>query len=460
MPDPSAPVDPASPPPVEPAPLPLEPAPIPEPVKPPEPAHKKEPPPPAHAKFDLTLYGFVELDSIYDSTQGLNDGAGNASIARPHSYAANHGQLTFGGRNSRLGVKLAAPIQDGMKATAQLEMDFLGNQPPGISEAAFWQNPTMRFRHAFLKLESDVVDVLVGQTWHLFGWQGAFFPNTVAIQGVPGQVYSRFPQARIGKVIKMDAVEVEIAAAASRSQRASATPDGTVALKVLLPKLKAWHTSGSTGSALDSAAIGVSGIGRRFTASEFSANPQSQVTAKGYGVSVDALIPLFPATKESKANATTITGSFVYGKGIADLYTGLSGGVGNPALPIPMGAPAGTAAPVYTPNLDNGLALFLADGSLHPIQWTSYMAGIQYYLPPSGRVWLAFNGSRMTSDNAKDFGAKNKVWDRQTWLNGNIFADITSAVRLGVSLDVTRQTYVDGVDATNYRVQGSGFFIF
>lgn len=125
-----------------------------------------------------------------------------------------------------------------------------------------------------------------------------------------------------------------------------------------------------------------------------------------------------------------------------------------------MGAPAGTAAPVYTPNLDNGLALFLADGSLHPIQWTSYMAGIQYYLPPSGRVWLAFNGSRMTSDNAKDFGAKNKVWDRQTWLNGNIFADITSAVRLGVSLDVTRQTYVDGVDATNYRVQGSGFFIF
>ena len=421
------------------------------------------------SRFELQAYGFVELDTMFDSTQGFIDLAGNSAISRPNTYAGDHGQTMMGARNSRLGFKAAAPTYNGIKATAQLEMDFLGNQAGKpfdatglVSEAQFWQNPAFRMRHLNLKMETPVVDVLIGQYWQLFGWQSYFHPNTVEIQGLPGQVYSRAPQIRFSKTITAGNVVIDIAAAAARPpERASEVPDGHAGIKFGLSNLKAWHTAGGTGSALDNASIGVSVVGRRFAADEFKATPASQVTTNGYGVSLDALLPIIPATKASKANALTLTGSYVTGAGIADLYTSLSGGVGNPALPNPgMAAPA----PVYTPNIDNGLALFhldaMGNATLHPIQWTSYMVGLQYYLPPSGKVWLSANLSHMSSDNADDYGAATKVFNASTWYDGNLFIDVTPAVRLGAEFAVFDQTYVDGVDAKNYRVQGSAFYIF
>ena len=79
-------------------------------------------------------------------------------------------------------------------------MDFLGNRPgnpPAFGEGSVVTSPTMRVRHAMVKLQTPVVDVLAGQYWQLFGWQSGFHPNTVEIQGVPGQVYSRAPQLRL-----------------------------------------------------------------------------------------------------------------------------------------------------------------------------------------------------------------------------------------------------------------------
>ena len=419
---------------------------------------KKEPPPPVHAKWDATLYGFVEFDAIEDSTQGFNDIAANAAIARPNTYAGDHPQATFGARNSRLGVKLAAPEYDGVKASAQLEMDFSGNQPPGISEAAFWQNPTMRFRHANVKLETRYVDILAGQYWNLFGWQTMAHPNTVAIQGLPGQVYGRAPQVRIGKVIKGGAVDVDLEIAAVRPvNRISGVPDGQAGIKLMIPGYKGWHTAGSTGSALDAAALGVSVLGRRFAPTAYSATPNKQTTANGYGVSVDAFIPVIPATKERHDGALSLTGSYAYGAGTADQYTGLNGGVANPTLPNPDGA---TPAPAYTNVIDNGLALYTADGTLHPIQWTSYIVGAQYYV--TSAFWLAANYSHLDSGNAHLFtnNAPTKVFDQSSWADGNVFLDLTPAVRLGFEFSWMNQTYVDATDATDYREQLSAFFLF
>ncbi len=425
---------------------------------------KKEDKPVLHSKFDATLYGFVEVDSIFDSTQGLNDLAGNAAIARPNTYTGDHGQTMFGARNSRIGIKLAAPVEDDIKASAQLEMDFLGNQAAGISEQSFWQNAPFRFRHMNVKLETPVVDVLIGQTWQLFGWQSMFHPNTVAIQGVPGQVYSRSPQIRLSKTFKSDDLQVDVAVAASRPpQRASATPDGQAGVKLTYNGRKAYHTAGSTGTALDGLAIGASVVGRRFAVDEFSAAPHSQVVRKGYGLSLDALIPIIGATKDHHENALTLTGSFTTGAGIADLYQSLSGGVGNPALANP---DMTTPAPAYTPNVDNGLVLFYPDAtaaggfSLHPIQWTAELVGLQYYLPPSGKVWVSANYAHMHSDNAHLYGGAAKVWDTENWADGCLFVDLTSAVRLGGEFAWTSQKFVDGVKATDYRGQFSAFFIF
>ena len=117
---------------------------------------KKDDKPPVHSKWDATLYGFAELDVINDSTQGFGELAGGSAIARPNTYAGDHGQTTYTTRNSRIGFKLAAPEANGIKASAQLEMDFLGNQPPGISDASLYQNPTFRIRHMNVKLETPV----------------------------------------------------------------------------------------------------------------------------------------------------------------------------------------------------------------------------------------------------------------------------------------------------------------
>jgi hypothetical protein len=172
-------------------------------------------------------------------------------------------------------------------------------------------------------------------------------------------------------------------------------------------------------------------------------------------VSIDALIPVIPATKKTHAGALTLTGSFVYGAGLADQYSGFNGGVGNAALPNPSMA---NPAPTYTTVLDGGLALYSSDGTLHPIQWTSFIVGAQYYINQT--VWVAANYSNMSSGNAKLFGAAAKVFDSSQWADANLMVDITPAVRVGAEFSWFDQTYVDLKDVPDYRGQGSFFFIF
>ncbi len=422
--------------------------------------------PVARSKWDLTLYGFAEFDAITDSTQSFNDLAGNAAIARPGSYAASHGRETFGVRNSRIGMKLNAPEYDDMKASAVLEMDFLGNQNPvgtGASgsgtdtEAQYFTNPAFRVRHAYVKLETPYVDILAGQNWELFGWQSSYHPASVDIQGLPGQVYSRSPQLRLSHLWKGDAVNFELAVAASRPpQRDSLMPDGQAGARILINDVKGVHGAGGTGTSIDKLSLGVSGVLRRFDLPEFAAAPTTDVSTTGWGVSVDAFVPIISGTLEDRSNALSLTASFVHGEGTADLYTGLTGGVSFAALPNPGMV---TPAPTYTPDVDNGLVEFTADGTLHAVEWQSFMVGLQYYIP-GNKVWLAANYSHMNSNNADQFGAATKIFNKSDFVDGNIFLDVTPAVRFGLEYGLFKQTYVDGTDATNHRVQLSAYFIF
>ena len=441
------------------------PAPIPPPdVEPPKtnpeaPLESNNEPVAVKGKWNPVLYGFVEFDGIHDSTQSFNDLAGNAGISRDGSYGGEHSRMTFGARNSRLGFKLSAPETHQIRATGILEMDFLGNQPPTATEAQYFTNPTFRIRHFALKIEDPYVDLLIGQYWQLFGWQSYFHPNTVEIQGVPGQIYSRSPQFRLSHMFKTDPVNVEIAVAASRPpQRNSGIPDGQAGLRFMINDWKGVHTAGATGTAVDALAVGVSAVGRHFRVAEFAASPKTGVEKNSGGISVDALIPVIPATMENRSNGLTLNGSFVTGSGIADLYTGLTGGVTFPALPNPGMT---TPAPTYTPDVDPGLVTFDSNGNLHPINWQSYMVGLQYYLPPSGKFWISGNYSHMKSSNAADYVSdKTKVFTKSDWADGNIFWDATGPLRFGVEYAYFHQTYADDKAAKNHRVQFSAFYIF
>ena len=424
------------------------------------------------SKFAATFYGFVEADFIHDSTQSFNDLAGNGTVARSGSYAADHDRMIFGARNSRLGFKLKGPESELLKSSAIVEMDFFGNQPqgspspagsPAVSESAYFVNPTFRIRHMALKLETPIVDILAGQYWELFGWQSNFHPCSVDIQGLPGQVYSRSPQLRLSHTFKSDLVNVEIAVAGVRPpQRNAGLPDAQGGLRILLNDWKGLHTAGGAGTAVDPASIGVSGLARRFRLPEYANAPVQTQNIDGYGLSVDALIPVVPATGGSWDNALTLTGSFVRGQAFADQFSGLTGGTTLASLP----ADASGKASGYALDIDNGLVVFDANGAMRAIRWQAIMVGLQYYFPTPIRMWVAGNYSHMNSNDIKNLaiaGSSNtasKLFDKSDFADGNFFVDATQSIRFGLEYAWFRQHYLDEVKGTNHRVQLSAFYIF
>ncbi len=178
-------------------------------------------------------------------------------------------------------------------------------------------------------------------------------------------------------------------------------------------------------------------------------------TLTGWGVSVDALIPIIPVHGTSRANGLTFTGSFVTGAGIADTFTSLSGGLGSPAS-----TPGITAVSGYNPAIDSGLVMFGTDGTLNAISWRSFILGIQYYLPGGGRFWVSANYANIYSTNIAQLGNPANVFQRGQFADGNLFWDATNAVRFGLEYAWFFQNRPNGDTATNNRVQFSAFYLF
>src|SRR5262249_50030580 len=127
----------------------------PPPASPPE--TKAEPPPMIQSKWTTTFYGFAEGDLIFDTIQGPTEGLGNGALPRPANgmppaaYTAVHTQFTTSARNSRIGFRVGAPTVNDIKVTGQIEADFNGNQPAGITESSLFGNAALRVRQANVK---------------------------------------------------------------------------------------------------------------------------------------------------------------------------------------------------------------------------------------------------------------------------------------------------------------------
>jgi hypothetical protein len=439
-------------------------------------------------KWSTTLYGFVEVDSIWDSTRSFNDQQGNALVARAGTTAGDNDRWQIGARNSRIGLRLAAPEFHSVRASGMVETDFLGTQlPVGTgpysttagtnafygTEAAYFTNPTFRIRHMNLRVETPVVDILFGQYWQLFGWAATYQPNTLLFGGVPGEIYSRTIQFRVSKTVTTDAITFDAAVAAIRpAQRDSGTPDGEAGLRLAFNGWQGVQTVSSTGTQAAPLSFGVSGLLRHVAVNDLvpsgTTNTQDLTTS---AIVADALVPVTRATVDKRDNALTLIGEFATGYGDADMYTGLTGGIGFPAV-----------AGGYSPDIDSGIVTFDTSGKLHGIQYTSYLVGAQYYLPVfDGRVWIAGNYSHLESANSHYYtfitnsgtkpplgclaGAARTstscgVLAANDFFDVSLFVDPVSAVRFGLDYANTRTTYVDGIAAINHRIQFSGFFIF
>ena len=228
-------------------------------------------------------------------------------------------------------------------------------------------------------------------------------------------------------------------------------------LRLLVNNYKGVHTANSTGTSIDPAGLAVTGIYRTLNVNGFPGSGIAANKKHAQGMSIDAMIPIIPVSGTDKGNGLTLTGSFVFGSGIGDLYTGLTGGATNPPVPNPMMI---TPAPTYTPNIDGGIVVYDAGASLHTIDWLSYMAGLQYYIP-CGCAWLSANYAHLQSKNLKDlFPGSAGVFDKLDWVDGNVFWDVNAAVRVGFEVSWAQQKYLDGAKAHDWREQLGLFYIF
>lgn len=416
-------------------------------------------------KLKTTLYGFVQADFVYNTTQSCQEFCGNLPIQKEGTYRGDHGRTTFSPRDSRFGIRLAAPEEHKIRVSGTLEADFFG--PTSTTEQGTWVNPVLRVRHAFLKMETPVVDVLIGQTWTPFAWGAAYLMTSVQEPGLPGQVFQRTTQLRLSKAIKQDAFTVELALAALRPpQMDSATPEGVVGARILFPRWTGAHTSYMTASAVAPASFGISADVRRFNIAELSTAPQNGKVKIGGGVAFDLFLPIVKATKESKENALSLSAELTIGRGTSDLYTGLgAAGTSNPS--IPPTTPGGTAG-TYVPNFDPGLAAYDANGKLDLIKWTSYMVGLEFYPGGTGgRLGTFVNYGHMQSANTDRFGGANvndpvagRTRESEDFYNAGLFFDPTKVTRIGADVAMYADHYVDGTDAKNYSAMTSAFLFF
>jgi len=421
-------------------------------------------------QFKLTLYGFVEVDYIYDTTRSYNDAMGSALVARKETYDGNHSRSQFSMRNSRLGFAFESPEVGGVKPTAVLEADFFGYQdsPPETAENTYFDSPTYRVRHAYIKLANPYVDVILGQTYDLFGWQNFSSPCSLQYLGLPNQLFSRNPQLRLSHGFAADgAVGVDVAVSAGRpAQRDSQVPDGSAGLRINFNHWRGITTPGNVGTTSQPASIGVSGIVRQFKVNPFVPPPVGDAKqASGWGLAVDAFLPVIPATSQNdRSNRLTLTGSFVRGTGIADLITS-GGGAKFPTLSNPGQA---IPAPVYVQNIDSALVAFDANGEVHTINWTAFRVGLQYYLPPTGRLLFSANFTQSHSDNldrlyrqgGPEIELLGETADTSRFVDGNLFWDATPALRLGISGQYTQVEYLDGSKPHNLRGMAQTVYVF
>ena len=143
-------------------------------------------------------------------------------------------------------------------------------------------------------------------------------------------------------------------------------------------------------------------------------------------------------------------GQAVYGQGISDLYAGMQSGVMFPFVPF---SPALAGAPAWPTNIDQGLVTYdINPGgfALHPIQWTSLLVGLEYYLPGlDGQVWISGNYSHIESNNTSQFAraltdtpnpgeyfypaSTAQVRRAEDWWDANLFFDPCPACASGSS---------------------------
>ncbi|OOH70033.1 hypothetical protein [Leptospirillum ferriphilum] len=473
-------------------------------------------PPPGYTsmlgKWTTMMYGFVEFDTMYDSSNSFNNwpfngGAANAgTIQNPNNSKVSAGNDALGKtinsssygfdvNNSRIGFALSSPVYHGYKLRALLEMDFLAD--PGESQYAvaggentgYFTNPIFRIRHFFMDITTPGYgNFLLGQYWSLFGWQPYNIYNSVQIAPAPGTLYGRFPQARWYKIIHAtDGLKVEPAISAMMPQyNASGMPAFVEGIKIADSDWMGEGMIGDTGKGQFPMSLGFSAIQSDYdgyfqqtnvnkttnASSTFNSGFNSWTSAEA----VDLWLPILPVRNGKPGNNLTLTAEYSWGQGDAYQFPNMNFGIG-PNNFVSNCPPNTTCSSPLSPGLPAGEG-FANGNAFVPLDIQTYNVNLQYYFPDDAHTSISLGFAVDNSSNLQSIadavgattlggaGSTNGLykylapWTRNTFTFVNIWHDFTPAVRAGLEYGQYDTLYTTGISALDNRVMMSWFYFF
>lgn len=143
--------------------------------------------------FTYSFYGFVRGDLFYNSRANVAPVDGNFYMyPLDRDYDANGKDLnatpngSFYTFTTRLGLDLTGPMLGSARTSAKIETDFGG----------FSSSTTMlRIRQAYVALDWEKTQVLIGQTWHPLS---GIMPDVLNLStGAPFNPFNRSPMLRL-----------------------------------------------------------------------------------------------------------------------------------------------------------------------------------------------------------------------------------------------------------------------
>jgi len=335
---------------------------------------------------EIRIGGYLGLTGIYRSTaNGGSAGTSYASIPYDDEVLGNVSEARLTAQPSRLSIRVnAAPAPNRSTLAGYFEMDFAGTVPGNVAVTS--SSAGFRLRHAFGEAQfHGRLIVAAGQAFSLMTpaknqlsiWPSDYEMSTAVDQNyLAGIVWDRSPQVRftyrrspafnwaisaenpeqqIGNVVKLPAcctadLEAQYNTGTNGLSVPNLMPD--IVSRVAVNSAKVFH-------------LDAGGVLRVF---RHALTPSTErFTHAGGGVSVNA---------RARANDTmTLIGQFAYGSGMGRYVGGLA-----PDVSIS------------------------ADGAIHTIPTTAWVAGFEYAPSPPLSVAVYDSGVRIDSSYSSDVG--------------------------------------------------------
>jgi hypothetical protein len=429
------------------------------------------------AGVNIRMYGFIENDLINDSTQlegnKVVEELDNPTVPKANTYAGQHHETIMSIRNSRLGFDVTMPKTEfGLATEGIFELDFLGNQasnftpgqapPTGQAERDFFNNPTVRVRHAYVNITyNDMWNAKIGQTWSLLGWQPYYFPSEAIVQPAVGQLYRRFSQIRGTNTLNLLGGDWTIETAidaAKPAELGSGLTEEHAGIRFASTKYKAVSGIGSStpmvgmSIAASAALIPVRTSGQPLTAGgPIDHTPNSN----GSVVAFDALIPIIPSSDgKSTSNTLALTAEYSNGRGEGGLeVAGATGGIG--------AAADGTIAATGVGPLDSGIAGVSRGGNLDLIHIETYRGNLTYMWPGS-HVANSVGYAATEVMNLSDYAPSIAQIPKYQYYYGNVMYLPLTWLRFALEWAQIKNTYndVNNRHAYDNRIQFTTYLTF